>query len=111
MKKEDKLKHIESVEKTATSLCFDKCFNVNKMKLNDDCVKTCYDKFLFSIKEVMDIVKSEGRQLNSEYVHHAFGEADFRGKERVKDVAFPVGGVAWYLGDLDYHRYKVFESY
>ena len=49
--------------------------------------------------------------MNSEYVYHAFGERDMRGRERVREVAFPEGGVPWYLGDLDYLRYKVFEGY
>ena len=42
-----KLKYIETIEKDLTQICFAPCFK--KMKTDMDCVRTCYDKYIFGI--------------------------------------------------------------
>ena len=49
MNKEDKLRHIESVEKAMTQVCFNSCFNRKKFVMDVECVSTCYHKYLFSV--------------------------------------------------------------
>lgn len=52
MNQTDKSKHIEQVQKELTSICFDACFNPKKYKVDDTCVKSCYQKYLFSLNFV-----------------------------------------------------------
>lgn len=62
MNKEDKLRHIENVEKAMTSYCFQNCFNRKKYIMDFDCVSTCYHKYLFSIKTIYEAVETQGRE-------------------------------------------------
>ena len=49
MNREDKLRHIDNIEKEITSTCFKTCFDNKKLKMDMKCVPICYDKYLFSI--------------------------------------------------------------
>ena len=65
---EDKLKHIENIEKSMTAYCFQHCFHKKKLVVDFECVSTCYHKYLFSIKTIYETVEDYGREVGSEYV-------------------------------------------
>ena len=52
MDKNDKLRHIENVEKDMTAICYKECFRQKTLKLDMKCVQICYDKYLYSINSV-----------------------------------------------------------
>ena len=92
MNKEAKLAHIDRLNKAMQRTCFDLCFSSSKVRLDDTCVRTCYDKFLYSLKFTHDTIKDEGRKCKSDFVYYTFGEYDKRKLNRVYDDAFPIGG-------------------
>lgn len=85
MNKDDKLRHIENIEKEMSSYCFGHCFNKKKFVVDFECVSTCYHKFLFSIKTIYETVEDEGRKYHSEYVTQSLGEEK---RDRFKDHVF-----------------------
>lgn len=89
MNKEDKLRHIENVEKAMTSYCFGHCFNKKKFIMDFDCVSTCYHKYLFSIKTIYESVEKQGREQFSDYVGQSLGEQP---RDRFLEDVFPLGG-------------------
>ena len=91
MNQNDKVKHIESVQKELTSICFNACFGTKKFKVDDVCVKNCYQKYLFSLNHVQKIVTDEGRKVHSDFVRNAVGEAP---RDRFVEEIFPKGGVS-----------------
>jgi hypothetical protein len=52
MNESDKVKHIEAVQKELTSMCFEACFNPKKFKVEDVCIKNCYQKYLYSLNHI-----------------------------------------------------------
>jgi len=90
MNQSDKSKHIESVQKELTSICFEACFGTKKFKVDDVCVKNCYQKYLFSLNRVQKFITSEGRNVKSEFVKNAVG---VEAPDRFLDTVFPIGGM------------------
>jgi len=74
MNQSDKVKHIESVQKEVTSMCFDTCFKTKNMQVDKECVQTCYQKYLFAINYVTQVIEKQGREIKSEFVLNAVGE-------------------------------------
>ena len=92
-----------------TSICFKECFGKKNMKLDFSCVQTCYDKYLFSISHISNILKEEGRSCRSDYVKNAVG---LRDENRLLKVAYPIGGQPGFMGDQDTsHKNKKYEAY
>ena len=90
MNQEQKLNHIDNVEKEMTNLCFKQCFAAKgNMKLDMNCVQTCYDKYLYSINHIMHFLIDEGRRRQSEYIIEAYGRED---KDPLLEEALPFGG-------------------
>ena len=107
MNQEDKLKHIENIEKSLTSECFKVCFNKKKYKIDFECVSTCYHKYLFTINEIKKIVEEEGRLFHSDYVANSLGSEK---RDRFKEDVFPIGGHPTGV-DTPYYRRNFFESF
>ena len=93
-----------------TSYCFEACFSNRTLKIkSDECIKTCYDKYLQSITTVMQTVVEEGRQCQSEYINYAVG---LEKRDRVNELAFPHGGRGQIMGEGDKAtRFYAFEAY
>ena len=56
-----------------TSMCFQQCFNQKKLVLENGCIPKCYNKYLYSINAIREILIDEGRSLKSTYVKNAVG--------------------------------------
>lgn len=80
------------MQKELTAACFDACFT-KKFAVDETCVKTCYDKYLFSLNLVYKTVVDQGRTMHSDYVVKAVGEF---ARDRFEDEIFPVGGRAMF---------------
>ena len=110
MNQEDKLRHIEGVEKAMTQYCFGQCFNKakakNKLVLDFECVSTCYHKYLHSMKTIYETVIDEGRVNKSEFIQKSVG---LEKPDRFLDHVFPVGGHPTGMS-FDFRR-KFYDSY
>ena len=94
-----------------TSICFKECFVQKNLKIDAKCVKTCYDKYIWSINEIMKITIDEGRRCKSDFVLNAVGTKEDE-DHRFMDLAFPIGGMPGFEGEANpHHRLKRFESY
>ena len=89
MNQAEKVKHIESVQKEITSVCFEACFRPKKFSVDLGCVQTCYQKYLFSLNHVSKLLIEEGRHLHSDFVRQAVGAEP---RDRFIDEIFPEGG-------------------
>ena len=110
MNQEDKLRHIDSIEKQMTSYCFSHCFSNKNFVVDLECVPTCYDKYLFSIKTIYETLEEEGKKYKSDFAMETFGEEK---RDRFKELVFPLGGIPMGPeGDpYNFMRKKVFEGY
>ena len=72
-----------------TAMCFDTCFKTKNMQVDMDCVQTCYQKYLFAINYIREVVEKEGRSLKSDFVINAVGEKPI---DRFENEVFPLGG-------------------
>ena len=93
-----------------TSICFDYCFNKSKFKIDFECVSTCYNKYLFSMKKIRSVVEDDGRKYYSEHVKNSLGEEK---RNRFMDEVFPLGGhpIAPMAAGGPILKRKFFESY
>lgn len=110
MKQEDKLRHIENVEKAITSTCFEYCFSKKKLKIDFDCTSTCYNKYLHSLQKIKEIVESEGRAYHSDFVSQSLGGEK---RDRFLEEIFPLGGhpMSQPTAGAPILRRKFFENY
>ena len=52
MNQDDKVKHIESVQKDVTQICFDECFKTKNFMLDFQCISNCYHKYLVATNHI-----------------------------------------------------------
>jgi len=59
-----------------TSVCFKKCYNLEKLAVNKNCFDTCYSKYILTLKTVYTSLKDYGYKYQSIYAYKAFPQED-----------------------------------
>lgn len=76
-------------------ICHERCFNINKSDLEEECITSCYHKYLISINKIRNFSIEQGKKDKSEFVCKIFEPT----KDFVDDYVFPRTGSVFYMAN------------
>ena len=71
-----------------TSQCHKKCFKKESLTLDQNCITSCYHKYIHTISRYNDLTKNIGKAVCSDYVFKTFNFDE----DPVSKLNFPYGG-------------------
>jgi len=72
-----------------TSTCHKSCFNKENFSLNQNCVSSCYHKYINVLSNFTELTRKEGKKIYSDYVMKAY---DLDDDDPIDKLLFPLGG-------------------
>jgi len=79
-----------------TKICHGRCFNLNRLDLESECITSCYHKYLNSINKIRNFSIETGKKDKSEFISKIFRPND----DFVDDYVFPRTGSIFYMPNL-----------
>lgn len=71
-----------------TRTCFNRCFNADKIIIDQKCVGACYHKYINVIKQIQQLSLEKGRQSQSEFIIKGYNLDE----DPLGEFIFPKGG-------------------
>ena len=117
MNSDDKKIHFDNIIKNMTRVCHLHCFNKNsKLDIDQNCLSSCYHKYINSMKKIRNITIKLGDRKNSEFILKIFNTR----KDYVLDYLWPPGGKTFmghplfgfrWIDDKKLYSYKGYSPY
>lgn len=63
----DQKKYIDNIQKSITKTCFKRCFALQNLKTNQNCLDVCYSKYMRTLGLVNDELKDSAHEVVSQY--------------------------------------------
>lgn len=76
-----------------TRICHKKCFNLQSLDLDNECITSCYHKYINSINKIRHYSIETGKKDKSEFIYKIFEP----NKDFVDDYVFPRNGSSFYI--------------
>ncbi len=121
MNSEDKAAYHESIVKNMTRKCHNKCFKINNLNnyhLDENCLSSCYHKYINLISKLRSLTFELGKKNESQFIYSAYslGEVPLmnfiwtQGGSNMMPIP-PMALVAKHMQGVVVHPYKGFSPF